>query len=77
VAGATNNLLHEHDGVFDVMPGAELDATIAEAIEQSKREDRPITFNFSGVPLTVEPESDPTSIRVDMFRAWEQLHSDP
>jgi hypothetical protein len=75
MAGATNNLIREDKGVFAVMPGAELDATIAEAIERSKREDRPITFNFSGVPLTVEAESDPTSIRVDMFCAWEQLHS--
>jgi hypothetical protein len=68
-----NNLTQERKGVFEVMPGAEIDATIAEAIERSKREGRPITFNFSDVPLTVVPESDPELIRSDMFRAWEQL----
>jgi hypothetical protein len=72
----TSNLMQQHhDGVFDVMPGADITSTIAEAIEQSQRENRPITFNFSDVPVTVVPESDPELVRCDMQRAWEELHS--
>jgi hypothetical protein len=76
MANQVNNLMREHDGIFDVAPGADITATIAEAIERSKREDRPITFNFSDVPITVEAESNPELIRLDMQRAWNQLHRD-
>jgi hypothetical protein len=71
----TSNLGEERSGIFEVVPGAELTSTIAEAIEQSKRGNRPITFNFSDVPVTVVSESDPELIRCDMQRAWEELHS--
>jgi superfamily II DNA or RNA helicase len=75
MAEKTNNLLHERNGVFDVAPGAGITSTIAEAIERATRERRSITFNFSGVPVMVVPESDPGLIRRDMQRAWERLHS--
>jgi hypothetical protein len=74
VSERTTNLMQEHDGVFDVIPGAGLAPTIAEAIERAAREGRPITFNFSDVPVTVEPESDPEAVRNDMQHAWEQIH---
>lgn len=45
------------------------------AIERSQHETRPIIFNFSDVPVTVKPESDPELVRCDMQRAWEELHS--
>jgi hypothetical protein len=70
----TSNLTQERRGVFSVTPGAGITVTIAEAIERSKRENRPITFNFSDVPVTVVPESDPETIRCEMQRAWEELH---
>jgi hypothetical protein len=72
----TSNLERERNGTFDVAPGVGITSTIAEAIERSKREDRPITFNFSDVPVRVESESNPEVIRQDYFRAWEELHSD-
>lgn len=75
MADKSNNLMQERNGIFDVTPGADIDATIAEAIERSKHEGRPIIFNFSDVPVTVEAESDPELIHRDMQRAWEQLHS--
>lgn len=74
MADKPNNLTQERKGVFDIVPGAGIMPTIAEAIERSKHEGRPITFNFSDVPVTVEAESNPELIRRDMCRAWEQLH---
>lgn len=71
----TSNLMQERDGIFDVAPGAGITSTIAEAIERSQHEDRPITFNFSDVPVTVVADSDPEMIRLDTQRAWEKLHS--
>jgi hypothetical protein len=71
----TSSLMQECSGIFNVTPGAGITATITEAIERSRRENRPITFNFSDVLVTVVPESDPEMIRCDMRRAWEELHS--
>lgn len=74
MAEQTHNLMEERGGVFDVMPGAGIMSTIAEAIERAKDEGRPITFNFSDVPVTVVPESDPERVRADMQSTWERLH---
>lgn len=74
MADKPNNLTQERHGVFDVAPGAEITSVIAEAAERSKHEGRPITFNFSDVPVTVVPESDPELIRRDVQRSWEKLH---
>ncbi len=75
MAEQTKNLMQEHDGIFDVIPGAGITSVVAEAIERSKRERRPIIFSFSDVPVTITSKSDPEIVRADMFSAWEQLHS--
>lgn len=66
------NLGKEHNGVFEVLPGSELSATIEEAIERSRLEDgRPITFRYGirDVVVTVLSDSDPELIRGEIWRA--------
>jgi hypothetical protein len=65
------NLAREHNGVFEVLPGSEINATIEEAVERSKLERRQIRFRFGfrDVVVTVEPDSEPELIRGEMWRA--------
>lgn len=63
------NLWREKDGVYDVMAGADITATIAEAIALSAKKKRQIVFKFNGVTVTVRSDSDPALIRRNWSRA--------
>lgn len=63
------NLRRKKDSVYDIIPGADIIATITKAISLSTKEKRPITFNFNGVTVTVCSNSDPKLILRDWWRA--------
>lgn len=63
------NLWREKEGVYDVMPGANIAATISEAIALSAKKKKPIVFEFNGVKVTVCSDSDPKLIYRDWSRA--------
>ncbi len=63
------NLWEEKDGVFEVSPGAEINRTIQEAIELSRKEGVIIAFDFNGVLVKVQADSDPILIYRDWHRA--------
>lgn len=64
------NLWEERDGVFEVMAGANITSTIAEAIALAADEDRTIVFEFNGVNVSVVAGSDPDLIYRDWSRAF-------
>lgn len=63
------NLWREENGVFDVMAGANITDTIAEAIQLSADENRTIMFEFNGVTVNVSSDSEPELIYRDWSRA--------
>lgn len=63
------HLWKNDDGTVSGMPGSHIDATIQEAIELAQDEQRFITFDFNGVTITVDAESDPSLIYRDWNRA--------
>ena len=63
------NLWREKEGVYDVMPGANITTTISEAIALSAKKKQPIVFEFNGVKVTVRSDSDPKLIYRDWSRA--------
>lgn len=63
------NLWQEKNGVYEIMPGANITAAIAEAILLSAKKKRSIRFKFNGVLITVRSDSDPKLIYRDWSRA--------
>lgn len=63
-----SNFWDEENGVFEVGAGAEVGATIAEAIEKAKNEQRSIAFKFNDVVVEVDAESNPSLI----YRDWQR-----
>ena len=57
------------NGVYDVMAGADITATIKEAIALSAKKKWQIVFEFNGVTVTVRSNSDPALIRRNWSRA--------
>jgi hypothetical protein len=65
----SDNLWEETNGVFEVSPGARVEATIDEAILRAGAEKRAIAFEFNGVTVTVRAGSDKALIYRDWHRA--------
>jgi hypothetical protein len=64
-----NNLWDEKNGVFEVSPGANITATIAEAIKRARSAGREIVFEFNGVTVAVQADSYPELIHRDWSRS--------
>ncbi len=65
-----NILQKEKDGIFVVMAGADITHTIHEAIKLSNQENRPISFEFNEVVVTITSNSRPELIYRDWLRAF-------
>lgn len=64
------NFYRDDDGGLVAMCGSSIEPTVKEAIRLAKREKgNSVTFNFNGVEITVEPNSDPNLILRDWRRA--------
>lgn len=63
------NLWREENGVYSVMAGANITDTVVEAIALSVDENRTITFEFNGVMVNVQSDSEPELIYRDWSRA--------
>ncbi len=63
------NLWREEKGVFDVMCGSDITSTIAEAITLATEQKRLIAFEFNGVVVRVDSDSNPKIIYRDWNRA--------
>lgn len=63
------NLRKEEDGTFSVMCGSTINTTIAEAITLAAEENRTIKFEFNGVMVSVNGDSNPDLICRDWSRA--------
>lgn len=63
------NLWEERDGVFDIMAGANITDTIAEAIALATDKNRTIVFEFNGVNVSVAADSNSDLIYRDWSRA--------
>ena len=64
------NLWREKDGIYNVIAGAEITATIAEAIALSAREMQPVRVELNDVLVTVHSNSEPKLIYRDWLRAF-------
>lgn len=64
-----SNFWKNENGVLEPMAGSNIVATIAEAIVIAGEQDRPITFVFNGVTITVHSDSNPELIHRDWSRA--------
>jgi len=64
------NLLQKGKDVFDAKPGADAADVIAEAIELSANRGYAVTFTANGVTVNVLPDSDPTLVYRDWWRAF-------
>ena len=63
------NLWKENNGVFDVMTGSNITDTIAEAIALSAKKKRTIKFEFNGVTVSVNSDSNHELIYRDWSRS--------
>jgi hypothetical protein len=63
------NLYRNEDGTFDAMAGSQIQPTIAEAIDTAFALEQTISFEFNGVTVTVEANSNAELVYRDWDRA--------